>query len=62
MVGFRGDLNIEIVGSGPKDLMFDSVPRSDIMGSPTSDTSPTGAGKKIKNRGLMLMARGAGIS
>jgi len=26
VVGFRGVLNIEIVGSGPEDLIFDSAP------------------------------------
>jgi len=61
VVDFRGDLNIEIVGSGPEDVMFDSAPRSDMMGSFTSDASPTGAGKKIRNPGVMLVARGAGI-
>ncbi|RPA91283.1 hypothetical protein L873DRAFT_1848385 [Choiromyces venosus 120613-1] len=61
VVDFRGDLHIEIVGSGPEDVMFDSTPRSDMMGSFTSDTGGTGAGKKIRNPGVMLVAKGAGI-
>jgi len=31
------------------------------MGSFTSDASPIGAGKKIRNPGVMLVARGARI-
>ena len=54
MVGFRVDWNIEIVGSGPEDIMFDAVPRSNIMRSLSSDTSATGAGKKIKSRGVIF--------
>jgi len=56
VVGFRVDLNIERVGCGPKDLMFDSVPRSDIMVSLTgsSETSATGAGKKITRCSVMF--------
>jgi len=60
VIRFREGLNIEIVGSDPEDLMFDSALRSDMMGSLTPDASPTGAGR-IRNPGIMLVARGAGI-
>ena len=60
VIPFREDLNIEIVGSGPENLMFDSALRSDMMGSFTSDASPAGAGK-IRDPGVMLVARGADI-
>lgn len=61
VVDFRGDLNVEIVGSGPEDVSFDSTPRSEVVGSFMSDTGLTGSGKKIRNPGIVLVAKGAGI-
>ena len=52
---------VEIVDGGPEDVMFDSAPRSDMMELFTSDAGATGAGKKIRNPGIMLVVRGAGI-
>jgi nuclear pore complex protein Nup133 len=61
VVDFRGDLNVEIVGGGPEDVAFDSTPRSEVMGSFTSETGASGTGKKIRNPGVILVAKGAGI-
>ena len=60
VIHFWEDLNIEIVGSGLEDLMFDSALRSDVMGSFTSDAGPTGAGK-IRNPAVVLVTGGTGI-
>lgn len=61
MIDYRRDLNLEKVGSGPEDIMFDSVPQSDMMESFTSGAGRTRAGRKIRNPGVMLVVRGASI-
>jgi nuclear pore complex protein Nup133 len=54
VVDFRGDLSIEIVGSGQEFVEKDTAP----AGSFTGDQ---GHVKKIKNPGVILLAKGAGI-
>lgn len=64
VVDFRGDLKVETVGSGMEDVMFDPVPRMEgsfMAGSFMSDGSMTAVGKKVRNPGVVLIAKGAGV-
>lgn len=64
VVDFRGDLKVETVGSGMEDVMFDHAPRMEgsfMAGSFVSDTGTGAVGKKIKNPGVVLVAKGAGV-
>lgn len=64
VVDFRGDLKVETVGSGMEDVVFDPVPRIDgsfMMGSFMSDPGIGGIGKKTRNPGVILIAKGAGV-
>ncbi|KAL7273102.1 hypothetical protein RUND412_004061 [Rhizina undulata] len=60
VVDFRGDVNVSIVGSGLEDVAFDNAPRTD-MGSFMSDSGVVTFGKKVRNPGCILVAKGAGI-
>ncbi|KAH0613283.1 uncharacterized protein H6S33_009663 [Morchella sextelata] len=66
VVDFRGNLNVETVGSGMEDVMYDAIPRMDMNGSYMQDSflSMSGlstTGKKVRNPGIMLIAKGAGV-
>ena len=52
VVDFRGDLGIEIVGSGQENI------EDEVSGSFTIDQ---GHNKRVKNPGVVLMAKGAGV-
>ncbi|KAA8895178.1 Non-repetitive/WGA-negative nucleoporin C-terminal-domain-containing protein [Sphaerosporella brunnea] len=56
VVDFRGDLRIEIIGSGPESV--DKGPSTDVSMSFTTDQGYT---RKIKNPGVVLVAKGVGI-
>lgn len=64
VVDFRGDLKVETVGSGMEDVVFDPVPRMDgsfMTGSFMSDLGTGAMGKKTRNPGVILIAKGAGV-
>lgn len=66
VVDFRGNSNVETVGSGMEDVMYDVIPRMDMNGSYMQDSfvSMSGlltTGKKVRNPGIMLVAKGAGV-
>jgi nuclear pore complex protein Nup133 len=56
VVDFRGDLRIEIIGSGPESV--DKGHSTEVSGSFSTDQ---GYSRKIKNPGIVLVAKGVGI-
>ncbi|KAF8421957.1 Non-repetitive/WGA-negative nucleoporin C-terminal-domain-containing protein [Tirmania nivea] len=57
VVDFRGDANIDIVGSGGEDILFETFQPEGSFGHSGEDISH----KKIVNPGVVLIARGAGV-
>jgi nuclear pore complex protein Nup133 len=60
VVDFRGDLGIEIIGSGPESV--DTRASTEVSGSFSGSFSgDQGYTRKIKNPGVVLVAKGVGI-
>ncbi|RPB28331.1 hypothetical protein L211DRAFT_833299 [Terfezia boudieri ATCC MYA-4762] len=57
VVDFRGDANVDIVGSGGEDILFETFQPEGSFGHNGEDI----AYKKIVNPGVVLIARGAGV-
>lgn len=57
VVDFRRDANIDIVGSGAEDILFETFQPEGAFGHRGEDI----AHKKIVNPGVVLIARGAGV-
>lgn len=58
VVDFRGDIRIEIVGSGSEGVENDLIMGNEVSGSFSHDQGHT---KKIKNPAVILIAKGAGV-
>ncbi|KAF8475745.1 Non-repetitive/WGA-negative nucleoporin C-terminal-domain-containing protein [Kalaharituber pfeilii] len=57
VIDFRGDVNIDIVGSGGEDILFESLQREGSLGHVGEDIGQ----KRTVNPGVVLIARGAGV-
>lgn len=59
VVDFRGDINIDIVGSGSEDVVTDTARTEMSLSFGGQDQAPQT--ERLKNPGVVLVAKGAGI-
>lgn len=57
VIDFRGDVNIDIVGSGAENILFETFQPESNLGHGVGDI----VSKKILNPGVILIARGVGV-
>lgn len=61
VVDFRGDLNVEIIGSGSENAVIERQSSSQMTTSFGSFASEQGHAKKTRNPAVVLIAKGAGV-
>lgn len=61
VVDFRGDFNIEIVGSGVEDVADDPERENEVTTSFSAQEPTTSHTKRSRNPGVIVVAKGAGV-